>query len=89
MEFRLFREGDRLAAIQVMATGKSPITESQLQALMKESSGADSHTVSSHAEQNGYLIERGLDSSGSEIELYRNSKTRELRGFVLTSKQPL
>lgn len=84
VEFRIFREASAIKAIQTLATSKEPLAANFLQTIVAEACGTGNVAVSRTTERNGYLIEQGMASANSEIELYRLRKSGALRGFVIT-----
>lgn len=82
IEYRLFREGGKLKAVQILARRGSPIPESLLETAVRELTGSGSPIVSSRTKKGGYHRESGRIEGKGEVVVYR--KNGGIRGIVVT-----
>lgn len=82
IEYRLFREGEKLKAVQILARRGRPIPESLLETAVRELTGSGSPIVSSRTKKGGYRRESGRIEGKGEVVVYR--KNGGIRGIVVT-----
>jgi len=82
IEYRLFREGGRLKAVQILARGGRSIPESLLSTVVRELTGSGDLVVSSRTNRGGYRREASRIDGKAEIVVYR--KNGGIRGIVVT-----
>jgi hypothetical protein len=82
-EFRLFREGTSIKAVQVLALRKGPLPESVLYSFFARTAGQTPYRSTLKENKNGFQIEKGRLGSLAEIVTYRKIPTGELRAFVV------
>jgi hypothetical protein len=82
-EFRLFREGTSIKAVQVLALRKEPLPESVLNTFFARTAGQTPYRSSLKENKNGFQIEKGRLGSLAEIVTYRKIPTGELRALVV------
>lgn len=83
MEFRVFREGGSLKAIQVISRQDKAITQELLASFLGEATGTGFYTVLSGAPMGGYFVEKGSAGKGAEVIVYRKKRGREIRALVV------
>lgn len=81
-EFRAFREGDSIKAIQAMALQKEPLPDWILDAFIG-TSGKTFYSITSKENKDGYQIEKGRLGNRADIVTYRKMPTGELRAVVV------
>jgi flagellar FliL protein len=84
VEYRIFRDGGAIKAIQALATGRQALPAELVPTLLSQAAGSAAVTPSGTTERNGYSIEQGTAGDKAEVELYRHLGTRQLRGLVIT-----
>uniref|UniRef100_A0A831XDN6 Uncharacterized protein n=1 Tax=Geobacter metallireducens TaxID=28232 RepID=A0A831XDN6_GEOME len=82
IEYRLFREGGKLKAVQILARRGRPIPEALLETAVRELTGSGSPVVSSRTKKGGYRRESGRIEGKGEVVVYR--KNGGIRGIVVT-----
>jgi hypothetical protein len=81
-ECRIFRENNRIKAVQVLSGNRQDLDEELLKKVLVELVGNDHYRVASRERVRGYLIERGSVVGKADLMLYiQNSK---LHAFVVS-----
>lgn len=80
-EFRLFRSGGRLQAVQVLAKDV-PLPESLIKTVTQELCGSQLFTITGQSNKAGVRIESGTVAAKGDIKIYR--KNGSVKGFVLS-----
>jgi len=83
LEFRLFREGESLRAIQVICLNDKTITDEFFHSFVRELSSEEAPPLTGTGKNNGIAVERGLQSTGAEYQIYRQIANGGIRGFVV------
>jgi len=83
LEFRVYREGSVIRAIQGIGRHGKTISGEFFASFLKESVGLDSYSLHSTEEREGSLVEKGLVGSIAEVIVYRNNLNRQIIAFVL------
>lgn len=81
-EYRLFRSGDAVKALQVIASGSRPLSERLLNDALKGLAGSTRFQVLSRETKDGFRITRGKIAGKGDVLLYRRKGA--LRAFVIT-----
>ena len=87
VEFRVFREGGRIMAIQALPVGGAGIGESQVPAWFREAAGAEMPAKGQVREADGVKVETRRVRDGAEVAIYRGPQSRIL-GVVLQLAAP-
>lgn len=83
-ECRIFRENNRIKAVQVLSDNREGLDEELLKKVLAELVGNDHYQVASRERDRDYLIERGSVAGKADLMLYiQNSK---LHAFVVSPK---
>jgi len=82
-EFRVFRRGGAVQAIQVFSLRGGGITGEFFGAFLGEVAGKEPLRVSSREEEGGYLVERGVLGAAAQLTVYRKKASGEIRAFVV------
>lgn len=82
VQFRVFREGGRIRAIQVLPVGNAEIAESQVPTWFREAAGGEMPETGKVKEADGIKVETGKARGGAEVAIYRNAERRIL-GVVM------
>lgn len=84
-EYRLYRKGGRIGAIQVFASKGGQISPKRIETILKElTASTDYTTVSSKEEQAGFKITQGKVGEKADILIYRKRDT--VRALVISLK---
>lgn len=83
LEFRVFREGKAIKAIQVLSRQGNPIPWQFFLGFMAEIANRDPFKVQAVQEKEGYYLEKGKAGEVAEVTLYRKKPSGEIRGFVV------
>ena len=83
-EFKIFREGRAIKAIQIIDRGGRGIPESFLKAALKQLTKTPVYTVSSSEKKGAYTIQRGQVAENLSAVYYRDADGSKLRAFVVT-----
>ena len=83
-EFKVFRDGGAIKAIQVVDRGGKGIPESFMKGVLKQLSGKPVFVRDTSEKKDGYEIQRGRISENLTVVIYRDEQNGKLRGFVLT-----
>ncbi|MGD0585743.1 MAG: hypothetical protein ABSA86_08205 [Oryzomonas sp.] len=81
-EFRIFRSGNRIKTIQVLAATPVAISEAFLKSVLGEISGKTTYQETLQEEEHGFLVKRGSAGPGVKILIY-TQKSR-IRAFVIS-----
>lgn len=81
-EFRLYREGGRLRAVQVIARNPGGVPKSLVATAVKELTGAGTPKLSKRKDKGEYLVESGSLNGKGELVIYRRKGV--IRGFVIS-----
>ncbi len=80
-EFRLFREGGTIKAIQVIDRGGEGVPESFMRGVLKQLARKPEMSVTSREKKDGYEIGRGRIAENIGVIYYRDADGGRLRGF--------
>lgn len=83
-EFKVFREGEAIKAIQIVDRGGKGIPESFMKGVLTQVAGKNSFARETSEKKDGYEIQRGHISDGISVVLYRDEQGGRLRAFVVT-----
>jgi len=83
-EFKVFREGSSIKAIQVIDRGGSGVPESFMKAVLRQVSINPAFVMESTEKKEGYEIQRGHVTQNLKVMYYRDDQGGKLRAFVLT-----
>jgi hypothetical protein len=83
LEFRVYREGSVIKAIQGIGRQGKTISGEFFASFLKETSGMDSFSLHSREEREGSLVEKGSVGSIAEVIVYRNNLNGQIIAFVL------
>ena len=85
-EFKVYREGATIKAIQVIDRGGNGVPESFMKAALKQVSKKPAFVLESAEKKEGYEIQRGHVDEHLNVVYYRDGQTGRLRAFVMTWK---
>jgi hypothetical protein len=83
-EFKVFREGTSIKAIQVIDRGGNGVPESFMRAALRQVSKNPTFVMESSEKKEGYEIQRGHTAENLKVMYYRDDQGGKLRAFVLT-----
>ncbi len=83
LEFRVYREGSVIKAIQGIGRQGKTISGEFFASFLEETSGMDSFSLHSREERKGSLVEKGSVGSIAEVIVYRNNLNGQIIAFVL------
>jgi len=83
VEMRVFREGSKIKAIQVIARQGKTISGDFFASFMNEIAGSENLQLLSRDEREGCLVEKGLAAGIAEVLIYRNKPGGEMSAFVV------
>jgi hypothetical protein len=83
LEFRVFRQGGAVRAIQVIAPQGKVIPEQFFGSFLGEIAGKEPLTVQTSESKSGSFIERGTLGSVAEIVMYRQKPAGAMRALVV------
>ena len=83
-EFKVFREGGAIKAIQVIDRGGNGVPESFMKAALRQVSKNPEFVMESSEKKEGYEIQRGHTAKNVKVMYYRDDQGGKLRAFVLT-----
>ena len=81
-EFRVFKTGAHIQAVQVLAVKDAPVLESLLKSVLQELAGSAEYSITSRSTKAGVQIESGTVQNKGEIIIYR--KNRVIKAFVVS-----
>lgn len=85
-EFKVYREGASIKAIQVIDRGGEGVPESFMKAALRQVSKKPAFIMESSEKKEGYEIQRGQVAENLKVVYYRDEKGGRLRAFVMTWK---
>jgi len=85
-EFRILRSGNRIKAVQVLATTPDAISDAYLKSVLGEISGTKIYRETSQDEDQGFLIKRGNAGPGAKVLIY--TQNSRIRAFVISKGSP-
>jgi hypothetical protein len=85
-EFKVFREGGPIRAIQIVDRGGKGIPESFMRGVLTQVSNKSAFTKDTSEKKDGYEIQRGRIAENLSVVMYRDEQGGRLRAFVLTWK---
>lgn len=83
-EFKVYREGASIKAIQVIDRGGKGVPESFMKAVLKQVSKNPAFVQSASERKEGYEIQRGQVADNLKVVFYRDEQGGTIRAFVLT-----
>lgn len=83
-EFKVFREGQGIKAIQVIDRGGNGVPESFMKGVLQQVVKKPSFNTESSEKKEGYEIQRGRIADNIKVVYYRDESGGKLRAFVLT-----
>ena len=83
-EFKVFREGQGIKAIQVIDRGGNGVPESFMKAVLRQVVKKPALAIDSSEKKEGYEIQRGRIADNIKVVYYRDENGGTLRAFVLT-----
>lgn len=83
-EFKVFREGAAIKAIQVIDRGGQGIPETFMKGVLGHLARSQTFSLTSSEKKEGYEIQRGQVAGNLGAVLYRDVQGGKLRAFVLT-----
>lgn len=83
LDFRIFREGTAVRAIQVIARGEKAIENAFFSSFLSDVARGDKHTLHTGTERNGFYVEQGMAGKTAELLVYRTKPAGEIRAFVV------
>lgn len=83
-EFKIFREGESIKAIQVIDRGGRGIPDFFMKSALKQLTQAPVFAVSSSEKKGGYTVQRGQVAGNLNAVYYRDADGGKLRAFVVT-----
>ena len=83
-EFKVFREGNSIKAIQIIDRGGNGVPESFMKAALRQVSKNPAFVMESTEKKEGYEIQRGHLAENLKVMYYRDVQGGKLRAFVLT-----
>lgn len=83
-EFKVYRVGNAIKAIQVIDRGGNGVPESFMKAALRQVSKTPAFVLESSEKKEGYEIQRGHVAENLKVMYYRDEQGGKLRAFVLT-----
>jgi hypothetical protein len=83
-EFKVFREGTTIKAIQIIDRGGQGIPESFMKGVLAHLAKTPSFSLTSSEKKEGYEIQRGQVAGNLGAVFYRDAQGGKLRAFVVT-----
>ena len=83
-EFKVFREGQAIKAIQIIDRGGNGVPESFMKAVLRQVVKKPALATDSSEKKEGYEIQRGRIADNIKVVYYRDENGGKLRAFVLT-----
>lgn len=81
-EYKLFKEGERYKALQVLTLHGETLPEQLLTRALREFGGTEKYRLGTATAKGKYLVQQGDAVGGAAITVYRN-KSRSLKAFVI------
>jgi len=82
-EYKVFREGERYKALQVLTLHGETLPEPLLTRALKEFGGTEKYRVGTGGVKGKYLVQQGDAGGGVGLTVYRNKTDRSLKAFVI------
>jgi len=82
IEFRVFSAGDKLKAVQILATSGAVISEALVKAVLTELAGSADYRIDSRKRKAGMLVLRGSIPRKADVILYKKGST--VRAIVVS-----
>jgi len=83
MDYRLYRSGGRIQAVQVLGVHNRAIEETLLKSALRELVGTDEYRVNSRKTKDGFSVEQAVvGQNSSDLLIYR--KKNVIRAFVIS-----
>lgn len=83
-EFKVFREGEFIKAIQIIDRGGKGLPESFIKGVLQQLTKAPVFVPASSEKKDGYVIQRGQIAESLKVVYYRDAEGGRLRAFVAT-----
>jgi len=83
-EFKVYREGGAIKAIQVLDRGGNGVPESFMKAALRQVSKNPAVAMETTEKKEGYEIQKGQTADNLKVMFYRDDQGGKLRAFVLT-----
>jgi len=83
-EFKVFREGELIKAIQVIDRGGQGVPDAFMKGALQQLAKNPSYVVAASEKKDGYEIQRGQVTDNLKVVYYRDAEGGRLRAFVLT-----
>ena len=83
-EFKVFREGQQIKAIQIIDRGGNGVPESFMKAAIGQLTRNPAFVQASTEKKEGYEIQRGQVADNLKVVYYRDADGGKLRAFVVT-----
>ncbi|MBT1072119.1 hypothetical protein [Pelotalea chapellei] len=83
-EFKIFREGESIKAIQIIDRGGRGLPDSFMKSALKQVTKSPAFAVTSSEKKGDYTIQRGQVSENINAVYYRDASGSKLRAFVIT-----
>lgn len=83
-EFKVYREGGAIKAIQVLDRGGNGVPESFMKAALRQVSKNPAVVMETTEKKEGYEIQKGQTADNLKVMFYRDDQGGKLRAFVLT-----
>lgn len=84
IEFKIFRESDKLTAVQVVGKGSAGLPPALFSAAMRELAGVGDYRTTGREQQGDYLVKRGTLGKSGTVTIYKDLGDARLHGFVIT-----
>jgi hypothetical protein len=83
LEYRVFREGKKVKAIQVISKRENAITAAFFDSFINEIADKEPFRVQSHETRGASFVEKGVVSKRAEVVIYRKRPAGEIKAFVV------
>jgi hypothetical protein len=83
-EFKVYREGEFIKAIQVIDRGGQGVPDSFMKSVLRQLTKSPSFVTASSEKKEGYEIQRGQIAENLKVVYYRDAVGGKLRAFVVT-----
>ena len=83
LEYRLYTVGKTLRAVQVICLNGGSVTDDFFHSFVRELSGREPPPLAVTGEKDGFTLERGINSNGTEYQVYRQTGNKGIRAFVV------
>jgi len=84
LEYLVFRENNRIRAIQVIAGAEGEISDAYLKMCVRQTTGREDCDSWVRDKRDDFLVEKGTLRNKGELAVYRKMPEGTIRGFVLT-----